>query len=454
MGRTTDDSKKKRERSQKMTREQANENEDLFSSQSLKNAPRFNPMMTLGQACAQVAYNILETVWQGKGKREPHWTNKKKEALIVFANLLSNKRKVPVAISLDPNKKDADGQEREVNRPRIELIKLLEEHGYIDRHPGHILGEKRESARIAPTRKCLEKFRQTEKTDAEHEQFEPVILKERRRSKQQHPQKLRFEENETVFDKTFTVKDLCEFIESMSTMYAKHRIELPPLSRDEKINTKLNTNFHFVFSGSFDGGGRLNVCGGSNNYQKLNKRNREKILIDGEKTIELDFSGTHVMMLYAKKGKQYEGNDVYGDICPEKSDLRPIFKTALLCMLNAKSDKEAVRACNEAIYVDKDGRDKLQPIMKKYGLRVDDIMQLVKKHHKRIEDYFCIAPCHELMNLEARIAVDVLSFFLKRDIPVLFVHESFIIQENHKDRLESVMKKMYRHHTGFEIRVK
>lgn len=173
------------------------------------------------------------------------------------------------------------------------------------------------------------------------------------------------------------------------------------------------------------------------------------------------------MMLYAREGEQYKGNDVYGDICHEKSDLRdlrPIFKTALLRMLNAKTRKAASGAIYKAIYPDKGKENEeeneecrnLQLILKKHGLRISDIMTMIDKYHKRIAHHFYTvpAPCYELTNLEARIALDIMSYFMQRDIPILTVHESFIVQEKYSGWLERVMGIAYRKRTGFKCNVK
>ena len=53
------------------------------------------------------------------------------------------------------------------------------------------------------------------------------------------------------------------------------------------------------------------------------------------------------------------------------------------------------------------------------------------------------------------MAIDVLSHFAKRGIPVLPVHDSFIIATGYGDELKEVMQKVYSaHNNGFYCPVK
>ncbi|MDP7670240.1 MAG: hypothetical protein QF592_06705, partial [Alphaproteobacteria bacterium] len=40
-------------------------------------------------------------------------------------------------------------------------------------------------------------------------------------------------------------------------------------------------------------------------WQRINKEDRSKIMIDGERTIEIDFSGLHIVLLYAEENINY-----------------------------------------------------------------------------------------------------------------------------------------------------
>jgi hypothetical protein len=55
----------------------------------------------------------------------------------------------------------------------------------------------------------------------------------------------------------------------------------------------------------------------------------------------------------------------------------------------------------------------------------------------------------ELMRIESGIALDVLYHFAARGIPVLGIHDSFIVPESHSDDLRAVMAECYRSKLGF-----
>ena len=59
------------------------------------------------------------------------------------------------------------------------------------------------------------------------------------------------------------------------------------------------------------------------------------------------------------------------------------------------------------------------------------------------------------MNLDAKIALEVIKHFVKQDKPILDVHDSFIVQAQYRDELFQVMQKVYQQKTGgFSIPIK
>ena len=78
------------------------------------------------------------------------------------------------------------------------------------------------------------------------------------------------------------------------------------------------------------------------------------------------------------------------------------------------------------------------------------------EQHSEIAKYFCQGKKTgmEIMNKDAMIALDVVNYFAKQDIPILPIHDSFIVQEQHRRELYNTMKRVYRKHTGFRIQIK
>jgi len=60
-----------------------------------------------------------------------------------------------------------------------------------------------------------------------------------------------------------------------------------------------------------------------------------------------------------------------------------------------------------------------------------------------------------LMNRDARIALDVVWHFTKQSVPIIPVHDSFIVQEQHAEELWQVMDETYqKHNDGFACPIK
>jgi hypothetical protein len=52
------------------------------------------------------------------------------------------------------------------------------------------------------------------------------------------------------------------------------------------------------------------------------------------------------------------------------------------------------------------------------------------------------------MNKDSKIALDILNTFAGQQIPILVMHDSFIVQQQHRDRLQYTMEDAYKRHTG------
>jgi hypothetical protein len=70
--------------------------------------------------------------------------------------------------------------------------------------------------------------------------------------------------------------------------------------------------------------------------------------------------------------------------------------------------------------------------------------------HDRINKYFCSDIGLKLQYLDSQITSDILDYFLEREIPVLPIHDSYIVAEQCEEELYEVMKEKYRDHMGFD----
>lgn len=204
-----------------------------------------------------------------------------------------------------------------------------------------------------------------------------------------------------------------------------------------------------IFLDDFRLYGRLHSFG-SLHYQGLPKEDRAVLTIGGQPVVELDFCGLHPHLLYAAKGIQLEVDPydvVLGDMQgEERLAVRPFLKVMLLCMLNSDSFRQAESASNYWLLITEDGSR-----LRKMGIRrARPIMERFLDAHSAIEDFFFRGKREGLMlmNKDAQIALSVVGGLSKKGVPVLPVHDSFIVSQKHRDLLESRMLSSYAEHTG------
>ncbi len=203
----------------------------------------------------------------------------------------------------------------------------------------------------------------------------------------------------------------------------------------------INTDLHAVFSNSsFEQGGRLYT--GREGYQSLKSGSggRKDIIINGTITVELDFSGLHPRLLYALEGEQYDA-DPYNCFPVQ---LRKFSKCLLLALVNAKSIGRAVNYGYNERYEDYELLQALEDL----DTDPSEMINVFCETHGTIAKYFGNEIGMKLMNIDSKIALDVVEHFTKCGIPILAIHDSFIVQGHLQEELKSVMQKAYKKHSG------
>ena len=184
----------------------------------------------------------------------------------------------------------------------------------------------------------------------------------------------------------------------------------------------------------------------------MSEDNRSEITINGESVIELDYSGLHPNLLYATEGIQFN-NDPYSVVDP-RPEVRPFLKHILLCMINASDELEAEQSSN---YWLKNNYNQYKKLEKAGISRARPLIEAFKEKHFRIQHHFCQGKDTGLriMNKDSKIALNVIDHFSQHGIPILCVHDSFIVQKRFESELNEIMLKSYKQYSGgFEIRIK
>ena len=182
-------------------------------------------------------------------------------------------------------------------------------------------------------------------------------------------------------------------------------------------------------------------------WQRLSSEWRRKISINNAPTIELDYSGVHLRMLYDQHGLNVPRGDVYDlreigyhTIYKKYSDeeVRPVLKLLLLIMLNADSEAKAIRAFRWELQDDENN----YPTDLDIPLLISKFSQL--HYQLRDKKLFYTGVGKELARKDSEIATDVIEHFTNKQIPILSIHDSFIIDLRHLKELKEVMEEKYK----------
>ena len=154
----------------------------------------------------------------------------------------------------------------------------------------------------------------------------------------------------------------------------------------------------------------------------------------------MDYSGLHIVLLYHMEGIDYWediGADPYQLPGIEHSArMRLLLKQVLLAVINAKDKADALNGIRYGIYKD------LENLGWAFEEKVDleALIDAFTRHHAPIGKYFFTGYGVKLQNIDAEIAEHVISHFTQQEVPVLCIHDSFVIQATKETELLGVME--------------
>jgi len=174
-------------------------------------------------------------------------------------------------------------------------------------------------------------------------------------------------------------------------------------------------------------------------WQSIKREFRPFITINEQKTVELDYSALHLHLLYSKLNINYEeefgkGDDPYS-LEGFDSSYRPIIKVATLTSLNMKTAKYfsqtvASRLRKEGIFQENIPYKEIKN-------------KMLAKHHK-LKDYFFTGVGLELMFKDSCISEYIIWKMTNKKIPILSIHDSYVVAVPYKELLLSVMLKAFK----------
>lgn len=314
----------------------------------------------------------------------------------------------------------------------IPVINDLRDLGYINENLGYRCPTDAKRTRISPTDKLLNKILEPEyglnevvdKKGAvsfisRYENIETIILKN------EEKQPIEYEDNEF----TNLIRSNLDIINTsirkaritLDITDEQHKTLISALNRDENYRESIDftrVNLYRVFNNSsWQLGGRF--YGGW--WQSIPKEYRKYIDINHKPTVEVDYSGHHIRMLYANAGLKLP-DDPY-DLKEFDRDLQ---KRAMLILINSSKRLSAAKA-----------------IRKEFGILATPLLNALEIRHEPIKQYFYSGAGIGLMYEDSIIAEKVMLEMLNKGATVLPVHDSFIVRNSYQKELEEVMENVF-----------
>ena len=162
--------------------------------------------------------------------------------------------------------------------------------------------------------------------------------------------------------------------------------------------------------------------------QSVPKHLRKHATINGNRTVALDFSSLHIYICYAKKGIRPPKGDLYK--LNVKGFNRDIAKKVCLIAINAKDRGVAFGA----LKAESDDRGwNLTPY------QINRYIDAFAKKHEPISDYFFSGFGTTAQFIDSQIAEHILLNLKDQGVPCIPIHDGFIVEEQHVDKLADAM---------------
>ncbi|MFC1567820.1 hypothetical protein ACFL3K_01280 [Pseudomonadota bacterium] len=320
-------------------------------------------------------------------------------------------------------------------RPLIKVIDALIELDYIDHKKGFhdsrtgIGKQSRMKANPKLIALLRDKHKVSSKMIARSEDEEVIILRDK-------------DKNNIEYEDTPDTDAIRQKLRLINQAIDKAHINLHVTDEDQNtINERLSKEkgkqpidftrkkLSRVFNnGSFEQGGRFYRGW----WQQVPKEYRKHIEINHKNTVEVDYSGMHIRMLYAEKGLDMPTDDPY-ELSGYPESTRGLLKKALNTIINANSRDSALRSLRKEI-----PKETLPD-----GVTLNNLVDAFTSKHAAISDSFYSGKGVNLQYIDSQVAEEVMLHFAKRGIAVLPMHDSFIVRNSYEGELREVMDSGY-----------
>ena len=173
-------------------------------------------------------------------------------------------------------------------------------------------------------------------------------------------------------------------------------------------------------------------------WQTLPKKYRKLIKINGEEVVELDYNAMHLHLLYSKLNKSlydyYPFNkDPYA--IPEYN--RKIVKLVFTACINENCTRKNIN------HVGGQQVSEALPDLFEEGLPYREMVDSLGKNHPEVAPLFYSEIGYEISYMESRVTDYIVTVLTKHKIPVLSIHDSFIVVKSKVSFLKTIMQEAF-----------
>ena len=190
-------------------------------------------------------------------------------------------------------------------------------------------------------------------------------------------------------------------------------------------------------------------------WQQIPSELRRHILINGNPTQEIDFSGFHVSLAYGLKGLPPPSDPYALTFVAEgltKEEQRGAVKLLALTAINAKDRPTAFMAFRDEMNREQRGKqNKVKYTDQLLTILIDGFLD----ENPSIAHYLCADKGVELMAIDGNITTRLIEHFTYKNVPILTVHDSYIVEFEYEEELIRVMNDAFAKElgiTGFKIK--
>ena len=242
---------------------------------------------------------------------------------------------------------------------------------------------------------------------------------------------------------------------------------------NEAMNTQVDVKFqdkrvdcdvHRLYLGEVGVYGRFH-----SNVVNMKKEDRKKITISGERVVEVDYTSSHLAILYAEKGLSLsslpddpydilrimtrEASDKLLDYCIDTSEElglteRDVVKVATMIMINTQGSSQALQALC-------DNRSEVGKLFNRDRGTARAVLDAIEIKHHLIKDQFFSNRSMDLMTKESNLMLDILvESVAENGLPVIPLHDGVLCTVSDTDQVREIMKAMFNRNFGVICNVK